>query len=101
MTSPPGLPSSAPPGLGRLFPGPAAGLLSEPANPLVVARILEEGEEADLRWLTQTLDETELRRWLETRGGRQLSPRSRRFWQLVLGAAPSPAAELEEALWNL
>lgn len=93
-------PAVAPPGLERLFPD-AAGLLSEPSNPLVIARILEEGEEADLRWLAEVVDEAELRRWLEARGGRQLSPRSRRFWQLVLGATPSPASELEEALWNL
>jgi hypothetical protein len=95
------LPDGAPSSLQRLFPDSAAGLLSEPANPVVIARILEEGEEADLRWLTETLDEGELGRWLEARGGRQLSPRSRSFWCLVLGTAPSPASELQEELWNL
>ncbi len=95
------LPQGAPTSLERLFPGAAVGLLAEPANPLVIGRILEDGEAADLKWLAAIVGEEELRRWVAERGGRQLSPRSRSLWSLVLGVAPSPSSELEKELWNL
>ncbi|MCB1053994.1 MAG: hypothetical protein KDD11_00600 [Acidobacteria bacterium] len=92
-------PGSPPPAsLARLFPE-WPGALPSPRDPLVVGRLLEDGEEADLRWLTKTVGEAELACWLGRRGGRQLSRRSRAFWQLLLGTE-SPPPEIVEELWS-
>ena len=74
----------------RLFPlhGPSA--LPEPGEPVsdfVIGRILEEGEEVDLQWLTRRVAEERLVDWLRQRGERQLSRRSYLFWSCVLGLA--------------
>lgn len=90
---------SAPPGLHRLF-ADWGGVPPLPADPLVTGRVLEDGDEADLRWLCRELGEDGLRRWLRQRGGRQLSTRSRAFWRLLLDVEAS-APELVEELWSL
>jgi len=85
----------------RLFPHHAAADLALPAAaPFVVGRLLEDGDRADLAWLFGALPEEAVAGWLASRGARQLSRRSRAFWELVVGpaGAPDPAAA---ELWPL
>ena len=85
-------PAALPPGTARLFPHhDGAGLDLESAAPFLIARLLEDGDGADLRWLAAQVGEGDLAGWLARRGGRQLSARSRAFWQLVLGRPGRPA----------
>jgi hypothetical protein len=84
----------------RLFPGYTdtdftAGL------PFLIARLLEDGDEADLRWLTRSVPETDLAAWLEQRGGRQLSIRSRAFWEAVLDRPAGGEVPVRKELWPL
>ncbi len=97
---------SLPAGARRLFAAWAEeDLTPERASSLLIARLLEDGDAADLAWLTVTIPEPELAAWLVRHGGRQLSRRSRAFWQVVLGAAAGPALSENrpeaEALWPL
>ncbi len=86
----------------RLFPHhgrePLAG---GEAQALVIGRMLEEGDSTDLRWLVQSVPEQRLAAWLGERGGRQLSRRSRAFWQVILGRQAAPPSETAELLWPL
>lgn len=84
----------------RLFPGYADADLAA-GLPFLIARLLEDGDEADLRWLTRNLPETELAAWLEQRGGRQLSVRSRAFWEAVLGRPAGGEVPIRKDLWPL
>ena len=68
---------------------------------LVVGRILEEGESGDLRWLIGEVGEERLTRWVGERGRRQLSRRSRWFWESVLGVAAAESPAVAEELWPL
>jgi hypothetical protein len=90
-----------PPDTARLFPDDAS--LPDPAadRPYLFARLLEEGERADLRWLTALVPEAEIAAWFATSGGRALTHRSRSFWQLVLGVEPAPAPAVAAELWPL
>jgi len=81
----------------RLFPG----YDSPPGLPFLIARLLEDGDEADLRWLTRNVPETDLADWLEQRGGRQLSLRSRAFWEAVLGRPAGGEVPVRRELWPL
>jgi hypothetical protein len=86
----------------RLFPGvDESGL--DPASPQVIARLFEDGDVRDLRWLTEAVPEERLAEWLERHGGRQLSRRSRAFWEVVLGRAAGPRSPepIGSALWPL
>jgi len=67
----------------------------------VIARLLEDGDSADLAWLCRAVPEAELAAWLERRGGRQLSLRSRAFWEVVLGCLAGGEAPARSALWPL
>lgn len=71
------------------------------ARDFVIARLLEEGDCDDLTWLTAMVDERSLIDWFETRGGRQLSRRSRAFWQVVLAIPCHPGVAPNEELWPL
>ena len=75
--------------------------LAELAPGLVMARLMEEGDSDDLRWLTGTYSETQIAEWLVQHGQRQLSRRSFSFWQALLHrpdpSTSSPAGEL----WHL
>lgn len=84
----------------RLFPGYAGAELAE-SLPFLIARLLEDGDEADLRWLTRHVPESDLAAWLESRGGRQLSVRSRAFWEAVLGRPAGAEAPIRKDLWPL
>jgi hypothetical protein len=95
----------------RLFPGYAAADLEAPdARPFLLSRLLEDGDSADLRRLfaavpeiseVSEISEAGAAAWLATHGGRQLSIRSRAFWELVLGTPAGPAAPGIAALWPL
>lgn len=91
-----------PPGARRLFSGHDVRALELPADrSLILARLLEDGDGADLAWLTSMVPEAEIAGWFSRHGGRQLSRRSRAFWSVVLGTAPGPEAEAAGALWPL
>ncbi len=84
-----------------LFAYPAADLAAAGSGDLVIGRVLEDGDTADLRWLVARFGEARLGHWLAVRGGRQLSRRSRAFWQVVLGRPAGPPNPVAEALWPL
>jgi hypothetical protein len=93
---------SPPAGTRRLFAAYAEeDLIAERTASLRLARLLEDGDAADLAWLLATTPEPEIAAWLARHGGRQLSTRSRAFWEVVLGVAASPAAAEAQALWPL
>jgi len=93
---------SLPAGARRLFTHwDEEDLTPERASSLLLARLLEDGDAADLSWLTATFPEPEIAAWLARHGGRQLSRRSRAFWQVVLGVEAVPARPEAEALWPL
>ena len=50
----------------------------------VIERLLERGDLRAMRWLRKRVSDGELRVWIESRGGRGLSPRRLRYWELVL-----------------
>lgn len=83
----------------RLFSGYAETDLA--ASPFLICRLLEDGDSHDLAWLCRTLPEPELALWLEARGGRQLSVRSRAFWEVVLNRKAGDEAPSRSALWPL
>jgi hypothetical protein len=97
---------SLPDGARRLFPHYAEEDLDPGRAPsLLISRLLEDGDAADLAWLLETVPEPEIAAWLARHGRRQLSRRSRAFWESVLGveAGPvdSPNRPEAEALWPL
>ncbi len=90
-----------PAGARRLFPHhPPEDLTAERAPGLLIPRLLEDGDAADLAWLVAAYGEERLAAWLAARGGRQLSARSLAFWALVLGRAAAPAGSAAD-LWPL
>jgi hypothetical protein len=93
---------SLPPGARRLFAHWAdEDLTPERAPSLRIARLLEDGDAADLAGLLATTPEAEIAAWLARHGGRQLSARSRAFWEIVLGVAAGPGRPEAGALWPL
>ncbi|MEA2600385.1 MAG: hypothetical protein QOF89_1377 [Acidobacteriota bacterium] len=68
---------------------------------LILSRLLEDGDAADLAWLTASLPEAEIAAWFSRHTGRQLSRRSREFWRVVLGRDPGPVHPEVQALWPL
>jgi hypothetical protein len=86
-----------PPAVGarRLFAAEEeATLLAVPPAPRVIARLLEDGDSADLRALLASMPLRDLRIWVDRHGARQLSRRSLAFWQVLLAlpgaATPAP-----------
>lgn len=67
----------------------------------LLGRLLEDGDGRDLGWLAAHVPEDRWAAWLEERGGRQLSRRSRAFWSLILGLVPAEAPAVAEELWPL
>jgi hypothetical protein len=93
---------SLPRGARRLFSAyDEADLTSERSGSLLIARLLEDGDAADLGWLFRTFSEPAVAEWLARLGGRQLSRRSRAFWEVVLGVEAVPAGPVSDALWPL
>lgn len=92
---------SLPAGARRLFPHYAEEDLDPRRAPsLLISRLLEDGDAADLAWLLETFPEPEIAAWLALHG-RQLSRRSRAFWGLVLGVEMERSNPDAEALWPL
>ena len=93
---------SLPPGARRLFSEhDAADLTPERSGSLLIARLLEDGDAADLAWLTSAIPEPALADCFARHGGRQLSRRSRAFWETVLGRPAGPVHPEAESLWPL
>ena len=88
---------SVPEGTRRLFPHYG----DEVGDSLVIARLLEDGDAADLAWLRGRFSEAEIADWFARHGGRLLSARSRAFWEDVLGTPAGPAHPEAKALWPL
>jgi len=94
--------STVPAGARRLFPDVAEPDLSFDASPsLLFARLLEDGDRADLRWLFSRRPESEVSDWLARVGGRKLSRRSRAYWEIVLGRAVEAPPAGASDLWPL
>ncbi len=91
-----------PEGARRLFPHYEDEALDlRHSRSLILSRLLEDGDGADLAWLTANVPEGEIAEWFGRHGGRQLSSRSRELWRVVLGprARPrSPGGPLAVAL---
>jgi hypothetical protein len=86
----------------RLFPHYEGADLEAPAaRSFLLARLLEDGDSADLRGLFAEVPEPAAAAWLAARGGRQLSTRSRAFWAVVLGTPAGPPSPIASALWPL
>lgn len=86
----------------RLFPNYEVEALDAPeALPFLLSRLLEDGDCADLRALFAEVPEPAVASWLSSRGGRQLSTRSRAFWEAVLGVPAGPPSAVSSALWPL
>lgn len=83
----------------RLFPHHEADAVA--ASPLLVARLLEDGDGRDLASLFESMGESAVAAWLAERGGRQLSRRSRAFWTLVLGVPAGAPVTPHDDLWPL
>lgn len=86
-----------PEGTGRLFPHGVP--LDEAHRGNLIARLLEEGDAADLRWLVEQIGEGKVADWLRRDGGRALSHRSRVFWELVLDAEAGGGHRRAGDLW--
>ncbi|CUU38628.1 hypothetical protein GXSOP10_14218 [Armatimonadetes bacterium GXS] len=50
----------------------------------ICMRIMEHGDLQAIRWMLQTYGKETLREWLIQREGRGLSPRTLRFWEVIL-----------------
>jgi hypothetical protein len=87
---------SVPEGTRRLFPH-----YDEVGDSLVIARLLEDGDAADLAWLRSHFSEAEIADWFARHGGRLLSARSRAFWEDVLATPAGPVHPEANALWPL
>lgn len=55
------------------------------SSDLVLERILEVGDLGAVRWLIANRSRSEMQRYLKSKGKRRLSPKSLRFWQMILG----------------
>ena|GEM_PF-1520272 len=89
-------------GARRLFPHFEEDELDlQHSRSLILTRLLEDGDGADLAWLTAALPEAEIGEWFARHGGRQLSVRSRELWRVVFGREPGPVHPQARALWPL
>jgi len=52
---------------------------------LIIARVMQNGEEDAIRWLRETAGDQRLSAWLRARNGRGVDPAPLRFWQNLLG----------------
>jgi len=84
----------------RLFPHYEDEALDlQHSRSLILGRLLEDGDGADLAWLTANVPEDEIAEWFSRHGGRQLSARSRELWRVVLGREPGLVHPEAKALW--
>jgi len=59
---------------------------------LIFRRVLSEGPWEAVQWLRRRAGDSAVRHWIREHGGRPLSPRQLRFWQLILDL---PEAEVD------
>ncbi len=91
----------------RLFDGYEASILgTAEQRDFLIGRLLEDGDRRDLAWLSAEVGAAALADWIRRRGERQLSRRSRLFWQKVfrMDTETEPQADrraLREELWPL
>ena len=91
-----------PPAVARRFPGHDEAALRRPAHrAFLIARLLEEGDGDELRWLLAAVGRGAVAAWLGEHGGAALSRRSRAFWSLVLATESSSPRPLARELWPL
>ena len=65
---------------------------------LVIARVLQNGGEDEIRWLRQVMKDAELAAWIRANHGDGLDPRRLRFWQLMLDLPEEEITRWIEAL---
>lgn len=85
----------------RLFAGHEDGAGVSGDGSWEIGRLCEDGDSRDLAWLTAAVPEERLADWLERHGGRQLSRRSRAFWEVLLGRHAGPGSEIGHEIWLL
>ena len=91
-----------PPAIAGRFHGYDEAALRAPRHrAFVLARVLEEGDGRELRWLVAAVGAPALAAFVREHGGRALSRRSRLFWQRVLGVEARPAPVIARELWPL
>jgi hypothetical protein len=90
-----------PPAVHARLAGYAEQELRRGGRGLLIARLLEEGERDELRWLLAALGRATLAEWLRGHGGALLSRRSRAFWASVLAVQTPAARPLANELWPL
>jgi len=94
--------SSLPAAVRERFAGYDEAALSAPAHrDFLIARLMEEADGAELRWLVRTVGRDALASLLARRGGRALSRRSRAFWERLLGVRSAAPHPLAHELWPL
>lgn len=93
--------SGVPPAVRRHFDGEAIDLGDAAGRARVVARLLEDGDRADLAWLGGAVPAAELAAWFDRHAARRLTRRSRALWAAVLGRPCPPTPAAAAALWPL
>jgi len=93
---------SLPAAVRQRFWGYAESELLDPAHrDHLIARLMEQANGAELRWLVRACGRDALASLLARRGGRALSRRSRAFWERVLGVRGAPPQPLAHEIWPL
>jgi hypothetical protein len=85
----------------RHFPASDLELADPAARGAAAARLLEDGDRADLAWLARRVGHDELAAWVARHGARRLSRRSRAFWYRAFDLGEPPGSPAAEALWPL
>lgn len=70
---------------------------------IIIDRTLEYGNREEIRWLFRRYGIERVRRAVQERGARHLSPRSFTYWRLVLGIdtwRPHPWPQAAHVLWG-
>lgn len=97
----PPAPSQLPAHALRLFSDHEDGAGAPDITPWEIGRLCEDGDSRDLAWLTTVVPEERLADWLQQYGGRQLSRRSRVFWEVLLGRPAGPSSKIGHEIWLL
>jgi hypothetical protein len=85
----------------RHFPDGAPDPATAEGRGALIARLLEDGDRADLRALVATVGRDAIAAWVARHSKRRLTRRSRAFWTTVFELETPPADRAAEALWPL
>lgn len=66
----------------------------------ILARLLEQGGQSQLRWIFKRYTKKEIKEFLKEDGARLLSPPCLNFWCLFLSVPISPAPDWRQQPWN-